>query len=226
MNAGTINIRILKRQDYLACWQAMQTFTQQRTEQSHDEIWLLEHEPIFTQGQNGKSEHLLKNSDIPLVYTDRGGQITYHGPGQLMMYTLIDLKRKGLNIRQFVNLLEASVIDLLAQYQVNAYAKRKAPGVYISSNQSPEEKICSVGLRVKRGSAYHGIALNVNMDLQPFTFINPCGFSGLKITQCANLGIHADIYTLGEYLAKYLFEKLGYTTANRYEIEKEYNVAI
>ncbi len=211
MNNQSLIIRWLGRKDYQTCWQAMQTFTRERNEQTSDEIWLLEHDPVFTQGQAGKQEHLLNPGTIPVIHTDRGGQVTYHGPGQLMVYTLIDLKRKRLGIREFVSLLEQAVVDLLASYNIKAHTKCKAPGVYI--NKNTEQKICSVGLRVKRGCSYHGIAFNIAMDLTPFTLINPCGFAGLQMTQLIDLGGPREIRQMGGQLANYLFKKLGYTTA-------------
>jgi lipoyl(octanoyl) transferase len=186
----------------------MQQFTHHRHEQSIDEIWLLEHHPIFTQGQNGKAEHVLDSGDIPVVKTDRGGQVTYHGPGQLIVYTLIDLQRKKLHVRQLVTLLEQSVIGLLADYGAPAYAKREAPGVYVAG-----KKICSIGLRIRRGCAYHGIAFNVAMDLAPFARINPCGFTALEMTQFSALGGLNGTLETGHKLTNYLVKKLGYTTS-------------
>ena len=183
MIAEHLNIRWLGRQEYLACWASMQQFTNARNDETMDEIWLLEHHPVFTQGQNGKPEHVLNPGNIPIVQTDRGGQVTYHGPGQLMIYTLIDLKRKKLNVRELVTRLEQSIIDLLAEYGITALAKREAPGVYMD-----DKKICSIGLRIRKGCAYHGIAFNVALDLEPFTRINPCGFKELQMTQFAELG--------------------------------------
>lgn len=209
MITDTLTVKWLGQQDYLSCWQAMQQFTQDRTPETGDEIWLLEHAPVFTQGQNGKAEHLLNPGDIPVVQTDRGGQITYHGPGQLMVYVLIDLRRKKFNVREFVTHLEQSVIDLLAAYQINAYAKRDAPGIYVE-----EKKIGSIGLRVKRGSTYHGIAFNVSMDLSPFTRINPCGFAKLQMTQFSELGGLEKTQETGKQLITYLMKNLGYTSAN------------
>lgn len=199
-----INIRYLGFQDYLSCWQAMRDFTDQRQEHTPDEIWLLEHSPVFTQGQNGKPEHLLNPGSIPVVPIDRGGQITYHGPGQLIAYTLIDIKRKKLNIREFVTLLEKSVIALLSEYHISAVAKCAAPGVYVDN-----KKICSIGLRVRRGCAYHGLALNVSMDLAPFSQINPCGFRELKMTQIADLGKADSIVDTGTKLSHFLTQHLG-----------------
>ncbi len=199
-------------QEYVTCWQAMQHFTNTRDENTPDEIWLLEHQPVFTQGQNGKQEHVLQPDNIPVIQTDRGGQITYHGPGQLIMYTLIDLKRRKLTIRAFVNLLEQTVIDLLAQGGVPAVAKCDAPGVYVA-----DKKICSIGLRVRRGCSYHGIALNVALDLEPFNRIHPCGFAGLKMTQMTELYPSSSALSLsdvGNQLANLLVKKLMYTSAN------------
>jgi lipoyl(octanoyl) transferase len=209
MNTDLI-IRSLERQDYQSSWQAMQQFTNQRLQENApdfaDEIWLLEHHPVFTQGQNGKPEHILNAGDIPIIQTDRGGQITYHGPGQLMVYVLIDLKRKKLNVRQFVTMLEETIIDMLAALHITASAKREAPGVYVN-----EQKICSIGLRIRRGCSYHGIAFNVDMDLSPFSRINPCGFSALKMTQLADLIGPTNVFTAGQQLANFLIKKFGYT---------------
>lgn len=209
MTIDTINVRFLGRQDYLSCWQAMQEFTNQRHAETLDEIWLLEHDPVFTQGQNGKAEHILNPGDVPIVQTDRGGQVTYHGPGQLMGYTLIDLKRKRFNVRELVTRLEQSIIDLLAEYKITAVAKRDAPGVYVE-----EKKICSLGLRIRRGCSYHGMAFNVSMDLRPFSRINPCGFAELKMTQFAELGGPTETLETGRQLINYLMKNLGYTSAN------------
>lgn len=207
MSADTVIIRWLGRQDYLPCWQAMQDFTAMRTETTTDEIWLLEHNPVFTQGQNGKPEHILNPGDIPIVQTDRGGQVTYHGPGQLMVYTLIDLKRKHLQVRELVTRLEQAVIDFLAAYHINAIAKREAPGVYVG-----DKKICSIGLRIRKGCSYHGIAFNVALDLEPFSRINPCGFSELKMVQFAELGGLKNTLESGQNLVKYLAQQLNYNT--------------
>jgi lipoyl(octanoyl) transferase len=213
MTADVVIIRSLGRQDYLAMWDAMQQFTNQRitdeTNATTDEIWLLEHHPVFTQGQNGKPEHILNPGDIPIVQTDRGGQVTYHGPGQLMVYVLIDLKRKKFNVRQFVTLLEQSVIDMLAAHGILASAKCDAPGVYVAG-----KKLCSIGLRIRRGCSYHGIAFNVNMDLTPFLRINPCGFTGLKMTQLAELNGPKNVSDASTQLANFLIKNLGYTTAH------------
>lgn len=175
-------VRWLGQQPYESIWQKMQTFTNERTDETTDEIWLLEHTPVFTQGQNGKPEHVLNPGDIPIVQTDRGGQVTYHGPGQLMVYTLVDVKRKKLTVRDLVSKLEQAIVDFLSTYDIDAAAKREAPGVYVY-----DKKICSIGLRIRKGAAYHGIAFNVAMDLEPFSRINPCGFSTLQMTQLKTL---------------------------------------
>lgn len=184
------------RGDYTPIWDAMKQFTIDRTAETEDQLWLLEHNPVYTQGLAGKPEHVLNPQDIPVVQSDRGGQVTYHGPGQLMAYTLFDLERLGLNTRCFVAELEKTIIDLLADYDLSAYGKRDAPGVYID-----DAKICSIGLRVKRNCAYHGIALNVNMDLNPFQHINPCGFAKLPMTQIADFIPTITIEEIKEKLA-------------------------
>lgn len=175
-------VRTLGLQPYLPIWETMQRFTQEREEETTDELWLLEHSPVYTLGQAGKEEHILRRSDtVPILKIDRGGQVTYHGPGQLMAYTLVDLRRKNLSVHQLVHGLENSVIRLLAHYDIQASSEPKAPGVYVEG-----KKICSVGLRIRRGCAYHGLAFNVNMDLSPFNNINPCGYQGLSMTQLAD----------------------------------------
>lgn len=176
-------VRHLGIRPYLQTWQDMQTFTDQRDADTPDEIWLLQHEAVYTQGQAGKAEHLLHQTDIPVVQSDRGGQITYHGPGQLIAYLLIDVRRKGLGVRQLVTAMEQAVIALLARSGIAAVAKPDAPGVYVAG-----AKIASLGLRIRRGCSFHGLALNVNLDLTPFSHINPCGYAGLAMTQTATLG--------------------------------------
>ncbi len=206
MTTHTVIVRhLLGLQDYHTVWLAMQQFTQQRDEQTIDEIWLLEHDSIFTQGQNGKPEHILNAGNIPILKVDRGGQVTYHGPGQLVVYTLIDIKRKKINVREIVTHLEQSVIKLLAHYDIHASAKCKAPGVYIEN-----KKICSVGLRIRKGCAFHGLALNINMDLEPFSRINPCGFSGLEMTQLSAFQPEIEMCTTKAKLVEYLIGNLGY----------------
>lgn len=183
-----MKIKQLPRSPYTPIWESMKQFTQDRDCNTEDELWLLEHDSVYTQGLAGKPEHVLNPHDIPIVISDRGGQVTYHGPGQLMAYTLFDLKRLGLSTRCFVAELEKTVIDLLAEYGITARGDRNAPGVYVG-----EAKICSIGLRVKKDCAYHGIALNVNMDLNPFSGINPCGFAQLPMTQIADFVPDIDI---------------------------------
>lgn len=160
----------------------MLDFTNQRDQHSQDQLWLVQHPPVFTQGQAGKPEHLLNPGNIPVVQTDRGGQITYHGPGQIVAYPLIDLRRKGMGVRELVTAIEQSIIDCLAELDIVAYAKPDAPGVYVERDQR-EHKIASLGLRVRKGCSFHGLALNTDMDLSPFLAINPCGYAGLPMTQ-------------------------------------------
>ncbi len=178
-------IRQFGLRDYATTWQAMRDFTEQRGDDTADEFWILQHPPVYTQGLSGKAEHLLNPGAVPIVQTDRGGQVTYHGPGQLILYPLIDLKRKKLGIRALVSALENSTVALLRQYGLQAYARADAPGVYIN-----EEKIASLGLRVRRGCSYHGLSLNINLDLTPFEGINPCGYAGLAVTSLKKLGIN------------------------------------
>ncbi|WP_339413255.1 lipoyl(octanoyl) transferase LipB [Pseudomonas sp. EA_35y_Pfl2_R5] len=177
-----LGFRELGQVDYEPTWHAMQRFTDARGVSTPDEIWLLEHAPVFTQGQAGKAEHVLFPGDIPVVQVDRGGQVTYHGPGQLVAYLLLDVRRSGIGVRELVSRIERSLIDLLASYGVSASAKPDAPGVYVGG-----AKIASLGLRIRNGRSFHGLALNVDMDLQPFQRINPCGYAGMAMTQLADL---------------------------------------
>jgi lipoyl(octanoyl) transferase len=177
----------------------MRRFTDTRGPETTDELWLLEHPPVFTLGQAGLVEHLLDPGSIPVVHTDRGGQVTYHGPGQLVAYLLFDLKRARLGVKQLVHLLEQAVVDLLAEYGIAACPRADAPGVYVAG-----AKVASVGLRVRRGCTYHGIAINVDLDLTPFARINPCGYPGLAITRLEDLGVGAGTQTLGDGLARQL----------------------
>ncbi|MGG5871654.1 lipoyl(octanoyl) transferase LipB [Pseudomonas peli] len=176
-----LGFRELGQVDYQPTWHAMQRFTDTRGADTPDEIWLLEHSPVFTQGQAGKAEHVLFPGDIPVVQVDRGGQVTYHGPGQLVAYLLLDVRRSGIGVRELVSRIERSLIDLLASYGVSANAKPDAPGVYVDG-----AKIASLGLRIRNGRSFHGLALNVDMDLQPFQRINPCGYAGMAMTQLAD----------------------------------------
>ncbi len=206
MTSNSIIIRYLGNQDYLSIWQDMQRFTDERSENTPDEIWVVEHPAIFTQGQNGKAEHILSPGNIPVIKVDRGGQVTYHGPGQLLAYTLIDLKRKKLNIREMVSILEDSIVRLLSNHNIQATTQCKAPGVYVT-----DKKIASIGLRIRRGCAFHGLALNVSMDLEPFTRINPCGFTELKMTQMSDFDKIININSVATELGSCLIMNLGYT---------------
>lgn len=197
-------VRQLGKQEYLPIWHRMQTFTDTRDETVADEIWLVEHMPVFTQGQAGKDEHLLSTSKIPVVKVDRGGQITYHGPGQQMMYILLNIKRLKVGVRQLVTALEQSVIALLGDFEIQAYAKADAPGVYVN-----EKKICSVGLRIRKGCSFHGLALNVNMDLSPFKQINPCGYAGLEMVDCARLGGPTSLVQAGTQIVDHICKLLS-----------------
>ena len=188
---------------YQTTWQAMKDFTHGRNAQTRDEIWLLQHPPVFTQGIAGKPEHLLHNAGITLIKTDRGGQITYHGPGQIVAYLLLDIRRLKLRVRELVRCMENAVIDLLKDYHIDAVARIEAPGVYVG-----KAKIAALGLKVRKNYCYHGIALNVDMDLTPFSYINPCGYKGLQVTQTKDLGIADGLEILSIKLADQLQEKL------------------
>ena len=201
-------IRRLGRRDYLDTWQAMRDFTDRRTPATPSELWLLEHDPVFTQGQAGRPEHLLRPGDIPVVQTDRGGQVTYHGPGQLVVYSLLSLREAGLGVRGLVSAMENSVIGLLAEHGIAAQARTDAPGVYVG-----EAKIAALGLRVRRGYTYHGLSFNIDMDLEPFSRINPCGYRGMPVTQARDLGITESVEQLGEALAQRLCRETGYRVA-------------
>ncbi len=194
----------LGRVDYEPTWRAMQDFTAARTADTADELWLLEHAPIFTLGLNAKPEHLLKPGDIPVLQIDRGGQVTYHGPGQVVAYVLLDIARRQLGVQRLVQLMEQAVIDLLAEFGVPAQGRRDAPGVYVEG-----AKLAAVGLRVKRGRSYHGLALNVDMDLEPFSRINPCGYPGMQVTQLRDLGISLDMDAVSARLASHLTRLLS-----------------
>lgn len=198
-------IHKLRQCDYQQTWQRMMKFTDERTENTPDELWLLEHAPVFTQGLAGKAEHVLNPGDIPVVQTDRGGQVTYHGPGQLVAYLLFDLRRLNIGIRQMVRLLEQSVVDVLAEYGITAAGRCDAPGVYVDN-----AKICSIGLRVKRGCTYHGIALNVAMDLTPFSRINPCGFKQLQMTDISAFQKGVEVLDVEPLLIKHIKQNFGY----------------
>lgn len=194
-----LTIKSLGLVDYQPTWHAMQDFTAQRGPDTPDEIWLLQHPPVFTLGLAGKREHILQLSDIPIVPIDRGGQVTYHGPGQVVAYVLLDLKRRGYGVRELVQRLEQAVIDLLGEYGINAQRRAKAPGVYVA-----DKKIAALGLRIKQGCSYHGLALNVDMNLTPFQSINPCGYEGLEVTQLRDLGVVESPEIVAQRLAKLL----------------------
>ena len=205
-----LTIRHLGTTDFASTCVAMQQYTADRNEHTPDALWLTEHQPIYTLGLNRKHVRAPSRTDIPLVYTDRGGKITYHGPGQIIVYVLLDLKRHGLNIRQLVSLLENTVIALLADYAVQATANPNAPGVYVNGF-----KIASLGLRIKNNCCYHGLSLNVNMDLTPFDAIDPCGFAGLRVTQTKDLGIDARTQQISEQLLSKLAHNL--TNGHKYD---------
>lgn len=194
-----LRVSRLGLQPYLAVWQDMQRFTDQRTDTTEDELWLVQHPPVYTLGKNGKAEHILDQGGIPLVQSDRGGQVTYHGPGQLIVYTLLDLTRRRIGIRELVTRIETGVVALLDDYAINACAQKDAPGVYVDG-----KKIAALGLRVRKGRCFHGVALNVDMDLEPFERINPCGYQGLKVTQLSALVDVLDFSEVEERLLAHL----------------------
>jgi len=196
-----IEIKRLGQQDYEKVWREMQDFTQNRDENTADEIWIVEHPAVYTLGLNGKTEHLLNIENIPVVETDRGGQVTYHGPGQLVVYLLLDIERLQIGVRKVVTLLEQAMVNTLAQYGIKAEAKAEAPGVYVD-----DKKIGSVGLRVKRGCCYHGLSLNNNMDLTPFNHINTCGYPALEVTQLADLNVNIATYELAVPVVHHITE--------------------
>ncbi|EHZ2592809.1 lipoyl(octanoyl) transferase LipB [Vibrio parahaemolyticus] len=198
-------VKRLGRQDYEPVWKAMHEFTDQRTEETPDEVWLVEHNPVFTQGQAGKAEHLINTGDIPVVQSDRGGQVTYHGPGQLVAYFLINLRRKKLGVRDLVTTIESLVINTLKAYNIDSAARPDAPGVYVDG-----KKICSLGLRIRKGCSFHGLALNVNMDLTPFLRINPCGYAGMEMVQLSQFNGPSDVETVEKQLIEELVTLLDY----------------
>ena len=199
-----IKIREKGLQDYVKTWEEMKSFTENRNSDTPDELWTLEHNSVFTQGLSGKPEHLLKATKIPIIQTDRGGQITYHGPGQLIIYCLIDIKRLGIGIKKMVTIIEQSLVELLSSYDITAHTLKGAPGVYVN-----DSKIAALGLKVKQGRTYHGLSLNITMDLSPYKSINPCGYSDLKVTKMRHLTNNtlriSDIQReLSEYLIHYI----------------------
>lgn len=205
----------LGRRPYAPVWQAMRELTDSRDDKTPDQLWLVEHDPVFTQGRAGKPEHLLMPGDIPVVQTDRGGQVTYHGPGQVVLYPLIDVRRAGLGVRELVTALERAVIALLAEQGVEARARPDAPGVYVET-PAGEAKIASLGLRIRRGGSFHGVALNVDGDLAPFARINPCGYAGMAMTRLADLVERCpSVDQVGERLAECLALALGRELVSR-----------
>jgi len=201
----SIAVRDLGRQEYVPLWQSMQRFTDARTEATADEIWFTEHPPVFTMGLNASKDHLLTPGDIPIVQIDRGGQVTFHGPGQLMVYPLLDLRRSNMGVRTLVTALEQSVVDLVADFGIEAASRADAPGVYVSGN-----KLASVGLRIRRGCSFHGMALNVDVDIEPFSRINPCGYAELEMTDLGRLGVDLDIHGVWPRLLPHFLHHLGY----------------
>jgi lipoyl(octanoyl) transferase len=197
--ASPIAVRELGVQDYQLTWDNMRRFTDQRTADSDDEIWLVEHPPVFTLGLNGKADHIIDPHDIPVIQCDRGGQVTYHGPGQVVAYILLDLQRRKWGVKQLVNKLEEAIIGLLGDYKINAQRREGAPGVYVD-----EAKVAALGLRIRRGCSYHGLSLNVDMDLSPFSYINPCGYEGLASTQIKDLRPDVDIKDVKQRLIGHL----------------------
>jgi len=206
----TVIVRALGRVAYDAAWRAMRAFTAARTDSTPDEIWLLDHPPVYTMGLRGRHGTERARNGVPLVYTDRGGDMTYHGPGQLVAYVLMDLRRRGWGVRTLVRALEQAVLDLLAAHGVGAARRTGAPGVYVEG-----KKIAALGLRVRQGRSYHGLALNVSMDLAPFTHIDPCGYPGLAVTQLADLGLAADMQQAEHRLRARLVDALGYNAAQK-----------
>ncbi|MEJ2761593.1 MAG: lipoyl(octanoyl) transferase LipB [Gammaproteobacteria bacterium] len=203
----TVYLRHLGREEYGPTYRAMQAFNSGRRQDTMDEIWCLEHQPVYTLGLSGRTEHILSAGDIPVVHADRGGQVTYHGPGQLVVYLLLDLKRRGIGVKRYVHLLEQSVIDLLAGLSISAARRDGAPGVYVD-----EKKIAALGVRVRGGCCYHGLALNVDMDLAPFSGINPCGYPALEITQIRDYGISLTTREAADRLLPELMKHLEYKT--------------
>lgn len=200
-----LRVRRLGLVEYEPVWRDMQAFTDSRDDQTQDELWLLQHPPVFTQGQSGKAEHVLAAGDIPVVQADRGGQVTYHGPGQIVAYPLIDLTRRKLGVRKLVNLIEESIIRVLAGFDVQGERREGAPGIYVDG-----AKIAALGLRVRRGRSFHGLAFNIDMDLEPFSRINPCGFEGLQVTQLSAFG-DATLEAVETALIQQLKGQLGYS---------------
>jgi len=204
--APVVYVRDLARQDYAPIWQAMGHFTDTRNGQTHDEFWLVEHPPVFTLGQAGKMEHVLNAGDIPVLHVDRGGQVTYHGPGQIVLYPLLDLRRLGIGVRDYVHHIEQALIDILAEWNIIGQRLPGAPGVYVGG-----AKIAALGIRVRRGCSFHGLSFNIDMDLEPFSRINPCGYANLPVTQLTDLGGTSDKEKVKNLLVAELARQLGLT---------------
>lgn len=209
LTGARLRLRELGRAEYEPTWRAMQAFTAARGPESEDELWILEHPPIFTLGVSGKQSHVLAAGDIPVLAVDRGGQVTYHGPGQVVAYVLVDLRRRGIGVRRMVSVLENTAIRVLASHGINAHARREAPGVYVG-----EAKIAALGLRVRRGCTYHGLAFNVAMELEPFSRINPCGYAGLRVTDLREQGVELSLATAGQLVAQALAHEISAASAD------------
>ena len=212
MYQDKILVSHLGLQPYEPVSQAMHDFTDSRDDSTPDEIWLVEHLPVFTQGQAGKAEHLLMTGDIPVIQSDRGGQVTYHGPGQLVLYVLVDVRRCKFSVRELVTALETAIINTLAKSDIQAYAKADAPGVYVTNELGMEAKLASLGLRIRKGCSFHGLALNINMDMTPFLRINPCGYAGMAMTQTSALGGPQSVAEAQAILVAELASLIGYQT--------------
>ncbi len=204
LNAPRCRVRELGRQTYEPVWRAMQRFTDARSEATEDELWLVEHDPVFTLGQAGKPEHVLAAGDIPVIHVDRGGQVTYHGPGQIVAYPLFDLKRLKVGVRDYVCRIEQAMIDTMGEWNIHAERKEGAPGVYVAG-----AKIGALGIRVRRGCSFHGLAFNIAMDLEPFQRINPCGYQGLQVTALADLGGPSGIDAVKPVLLEHIAKQFG-----------------
>lgn len=203
-------VRSLGIQEYEPLWRSMQSFTEVRDAHTADEIWFTEHPPVFTLGLNASRDHLLAPGDIPVIQIDRGGQVTYHGPGQLMIYPLIDIKRNKLGVRDLVTALEQCIVDMASEFDIEAAARADAPGVYVDGR-----KLASVGLRIKRGASYHGMALNVDVDLEPFSRINPCGYRDLELVDLRRLGVRNSMHDVTERVLRHLLDHLGMAETSR-----------